>query len=202
MNKPGGGPGALDRPATVALGTIAFAYLKIAMESFGGGLSAWTRKVVVEEYGWLTDEEFLSAMTLCRLMPGPNQINFAVYVGTRLRGWRGALAALFGLVAVPLALVLVAGSLYFRYHHLPALDSALNGMAAVATGLTLSMGFKLVGPFFKRPGALAIVAAAFVATILFKWPLPLVLAVFGTMGILLARFGVGQKGEKSEEARA
>ncbi len=202
MSKPGGGPEALNRPAPVALGTIVFAYLKIAMESFGGGLSAWTRKVVVEEYGWLTDEEFLSAMTLCRLMPGPNQINFAVYVGTRLRGWRGAVAALFGLVAVPLALVLVAGSLYFRYHHLPALDSALNGMAAVATGLTLSMGFKLVGPFFKRPGALALVAAAFVTTILFKWPLPLVLGVFGTMGILLARFGTGRKDEKGGGARA
>jgi chromate transporter len=184
----GEGKGAGTSGGPVPLWTIAYAYLKIAMESFGGGLSAWTRKVVVEERGWLSDEEFLSAMTLCRLLPGPNQINFAVYLGTRMRGWRGAAAAIVGLVAVPLGLVLAAGSLYFRYHHLPAMTDALNGMAAVATGLTLSMGFKLVGPFFKRPAALALVAASFLATIVYKWPLVLVLCVFGILGILLARF--------------
>jgi chromate transporter len=183
----------------VPLWAIAFTYLKIALESFGGGLSAWTRQAVVEERRWLTDEEFLSAMTLCRLLPGPNQINFAVYLGTRLRGWKGAAAALFGLVAVPLTLVLVAGRLYFRYHHLPAMDSALSGMAAVAIGLTLSMGFKLVGPFFKRPGALALVVAAFAGTIFFAWPLALVLGVFGSLGILLARFGIAERKNKAVE---
>ena len=186
-------------PGSISLGAIAFSYLKIAMESFGGGLSAWTRQVVVEECAWLTDEEFLSAMTLCRLLPGPNQINFAVYVGTRLRGWKGAAAALLGLIAVPMTLVLIAGSLYFHYHHLPALVSALNGMAAVATGLTLSMGFKLVGPFFKRPGALALVAASFAATIVFKWGLPMVLVVFGLLGVLLARYGTAVGGKAPQE---
>lgn len=137
----------------------------------------------------MTDEEFLSAMTLCRLLPGPNQINFAVHLGARLRGWKGAAAALLGLVAVPITLVLGAGSLYFRYHHLPAMDSALSGMAAVAIGLTFSMGFKLVGTFLKRPSALALVAGAFAATIFFKWPLVLVLGVFGSLGILFARVG-------------
>jgi chromate transporter len=187
------------RAQPIPLRSIAFSYLKIALESFGGGLSAWTRKVVVEERGWLADDEFLSALTLCRLLPGPNQINFAVYLGTRLRGWRGAFAALVGLVTVPIILVLAAGSLYFRYHHLPAMASALNGMAAVATGLTLSMGFKLVGPFFKRPGALALVGASFAATIFFEWPLVLVLVVFGSIGILLARFGVAQEKERAVE---
>jgi len=173
----------------VPLQAIALCYLKIALESFGGGLSAWTRQAVVEERCWMTDEEFLSATTLCRLLPGPNQINFAVHLGTRLRGWKGAIAALCGLIIVPLTLVLTAGSLYFRYHHLPAMDSALRGMAAVAIGLTLSMGFKLVGPFFKRPGALALVAASFVATVFIEWRLIAVLGVFGGLGILLARFG-------------
>jgi len=183
----------------IPLWVIAFSYLKIAAESFGGGLSAWTRQVVVEERRWLTDEEFLSAMTLCRLLPGPNQINFAVHLGTRLRGWRGAAAALFGLVAVPLILVLTAGSLYFNYHKLPAMDSALSGMAAVAIGLTLSMGFKIVGPFFKRPAALALMAGTFVATIFFSWPLVLVLGVFGSLGILFAKFGVSEPRKKAPE---
>lgn len=202
MSETGGKAG--EPPAEpVPLRTIAFSYLKIALESFGGGLSAWTRKVVVEERGWMTDEEFLSGMTLCRILPGPNQVNFAVHLGTHLRGWKGAAAALFGLVAAPLTLVLVAGSLYFRYHHLPAMDSALSGMAAVAIGLTLSMGFKLVGAFFKRPGALALVVGAFTATVFFAWPLVLVLGVFGSLGVLLARFGNGKpKQEAGDTALA
>src|SRR5262245_42921403 len=89
--------GAVERkqPA-VTHGALAFCFLKIALVSFGGGLSAWARQVIVEERQWLTDEEFLTALTLSRLLPGPNVTNLAVYVGTRFHGLQGAGAALEG----------------------------------------------------------------------------------------------------------
>src|SRR5262249_24757955 len=102
-------------------------FLTIALASFGGGLSAWAQRVLVERRRWLDQDEFLSALTLCRLLPGPNQVNMAVYVGTKFRGVPGALAAVAGLVAPPTAILLVLGEIYFRYRQIPALDAARRG---------------------------------------------------------------------------
>lgn len=63
--------------------------LQVALSAFGGGLSAWSQRIVVEERRWLSNEEFLTGLTVARLFPGPNQINMAVYVGTFFHGLRG-----------------------------------------------------------------------------------------------------------------
>ena len=73
MNEPAGAP--VPSPAPVpapvpALWDIAWTFNRVALMSFGGGLSAWTHELVVRRRAWLTEEEFLSAATLCRLLPG------------------------------------------------------------------------------------------------------------------------------------
>jgi len=105
--------GRVDRAAggPVPLRDLALTFNRIALASFGGGLSAWSREMVVRQRHWMTDAEFLSAMTICRIFPGANQVNVAVFVGTRLRGPAGAVAATLGLIAAPLAIVLVLGAL-------------------------------------------------------------------------------------------
>ncbi len=173
-------------PGRVGLGALALAFLEVALASVGGGLSAWSRRVLVERRGWMDDDEFLSALTLCRLLPGPNQVNMAVYAGAKLRGLAGALAALAGLVLVPLAIVLALGAAYFRYHHVPALDALLRGAVAAAAGMTLSMGVKVLGPVVRQPGALALAAAAFVGVGVLHLPLLAVVAVLGPAGMLWA----------------
>ncbi len=167
----------------VSLTALAGGFLKIALASFGGGLSAWARVVVVEERKWLGDEEFLSALTLCRVLPGPNQVNMAVFVGTQLRGVPGALAALLGLLGVPLLIIVGLGVAYFHYHHVPQLQSVLAGAVAAATGMALSMGFKVGGPLLRDPVALALAVAAFVTVGLLRWPLVAVVVVLGGFGM-------------------
>ena len=122
--------------------TLAFTFNWIALESFGGGLSAWSREVIVRERGWITDDEFLSASAICRIMPGANQVNLAVFVGMRLHGVMGAVAAVAGLVAVPMAIVLVAGTLYLRFRNVPDLQNFMHGLAAAAVGLALSVAWR------------------------------------------------------------
>src|SRR5262245_43927733 len=103
----------------VALTDLALGFGKVAVLSFGGGLTAWARLVIVEQRRWLEDEEFLSALTFCRVLPGPNQLNMAVYVGARLRGFPGVLAAVFGLWTLPFLIVLGLAVAYFHYHDVP-----------------------------------------------------------------------------------
>ncbi len=126
----------------VLLRDLLFTFNRIALASFGGGLSAWSREMVVQQRGWMSDAEFLSAMTICRVLPGANQVNVAVFVGTRLRGLPGAVAATAGLIALPLAIVLVLGALYLRFRDVAALRHILSGVTAAAVAMTFSMAWR------------------------------------------------------------
>jgi chromate transporter len=137
--------------------------LQVALSAFGGGLSAWSQRIVVEERRWLSNEEFLTGLTVARLFPGPNQINMAVYVGTFFHGLRGALVALAGMLLLPFTLLMVLGLAYFSFHSLPAIDRVLAGVVAAAAGMALSMGFKILGQYRRDPVALLLAAATLVA---------------------------------------
>jgi chromate transporter len=98
--------------------------------------------VLVVEKHWLGEEEFLSAMTMCRILPGANQVNMAVFAGTTMRGAQGAVAAVFGLCCVPVILTLVAGFFSFRFKEMPAVKGVLHGTSAAAIALTVAMVIK------------------------------------------------------------
>ena len=150
--------------------------LMVALSAFGGGLSAWSQRIIVEQRRWMSNEEFLTGLTVARLFPGPNQINMAVYVGTFFRGLPGALAALAGMLLVPFTLLMVVWLLYFEFHTLPALDRVLAGVVAAAAGMALSMGFKILDQYWKDPMALLLAAVTFVLMTFFHVRLvPLVL---------------------------
>ena len=136
--------------------------LLVALSSFGGGLSAWSQRIVVEQKRWMNNEEFITGLTVARLFPGPNQINMAVYIGTSFRGLRGAVTALAGMLLVPFTVLMGLGFLYFGFHELPAVDRVLAGVVAAAAGMALSMGFKILGTYRKDPLALLLAAVVFV----------------------------------------
>ncbi|WP_216923169.1 chromate transporter [Synechococcus sp. CCAP 1479/9] len=162
--------------APPGLGQLFTGMLMVALSAFGGGLSAWSQRIIVEQRRWMSNEEFLTGLTVARLFPGPNQINMAVYVGTFFRGLPGALAALAGMLLVPFTLLMAIGLLYFQFHSLPALDRVLAGVVAAAAGMALSMGFKILDEYWKDPMALLLAAVTFVLMTFFHVRLvPLVL---------------------------
>jgi chromate transporter len=169
--------------AAPSLGALAGCFLQIALSSFGGGLSAWTRRIVVEQRGWMNDEQFLGAITIARLFPGPNQVNMAIYIGAHFRGLPGALAALAGLLGVPLTILLTLGWAYFHFHTVPELRATLSGVVAAAAGMALSMGVKLIGNYWRQPAALAFAAAAFAAVTIWRVSLPLVVVVLAPLAM-------------------
>jgi chromate transporter len=117
-------------------------------------------------------------------MPGANLVNLAVYIGSRLRGFPGAVAAFLGVTIPPFAIVLLVGWWYFSPYNVPALHAALNGCAAGAIGLTLANAIELTGPERKSPFALVLVALSAVAVGYLRWNLVWTLLLFGGAGIL------------------
>jgi chromate transporter len=167
----------------VTLPGLALCFLQISLSSFGGGLSAWTQRIVVERRRWLDNEQFLTAVTISRLFPGPNQVNMAIYVGQHFKGLPGALAALIGLLGVPLCILLTLGWAYFHYHQVPSLRAVLGGVVAAAAGMALSMGVKLIGNYLRQPVALLFAAAAFAGVSIFHLSLPLVVLVLSPLAM-------------------
>src|ERR1700726_4903799 len=134
----------MRRTNKVRLSAIFVAFFRLGVVSFGGGTAGWLYREIVEPRGWINNTEFLSGAALGRLMPGSGGVNLTVQVGHHLRGGPGALAALFGLLSGPLAIVLALAVGYRRIGQSAAVDAVLDGVAAAAIGLTFATGLKLV----------------------------------------------------------
>jgi chromate transporter len=165
---------------------LALTFNEIALASFGGGLSAWSREIIVVEKKWMEDEEFLSATTVCRMLPGANQVNLAVFVGTQLRGTAGAFAAVFGLITVPMFLVLILGAAYFYFHQIPSLQKGLHGAAAAAVALTVAMAVKTGRHCLRGIVPVLLFLATFILNGVLRWPLLGALALLGPVSLAWA----------------
>lgn len=166
----------------VSLLEIATTFAAISSTSFGGGQKASVRHQVVGR-GWMTDEEFIEALELAELMPGPNVLNLAIYCAQRVRGTLGGVVAALASTIPPFAIVLLAGLLYFRFIHNPFVRAALAGCAAGAVGLTLGNAIELSLVYRNDVVRVALIVVTAVAVGRFKVPLALALAVFGGIGI-------------------
>ena len=132
----------------------------------------------------MTEEEFLSALTMCRILPGANQVNLAVFVGNKMGGVPGAFAAIFGLTLVPVLIVLALGYGYFTYHHVPALQNILRGAAAAAVALTLSMAIKTGEKCLKGLVPVLLFLAIFLLNGVFRMHLLPCLAILAPLSLL------------------
>jgi chromate transporter len=117
-------------------------FSQLGLSSFGGAVSAWMHRALVEQRRWLGETEFAAALALSRIMPGANVINLAVLIGQKLRGWPGAVAAVLGLLLGPSLAVIALAVLYRQVAGTALVDAALEGAAAAAVGLLLAMGVR------------------------------------------------------------
>lgn len=182
------------RPASPQQLFVAFTIL--ALQGFGGVLAV-AQRVLCEERRWLTKEEFVEILAIAQILPGPNICNLALMIGDRFFGWRGAFAALGGMIALPLVIVLMLTALYSRYAELPQVAGALRGMAAVSAGMLIGTALKLAPALQANPMpvqvCIALAVVSFVAVALLRWPLAWVLLALGALAWAYAWFRLQQR---------
>jgi len=132
----------LNSRETVTLGALFLEFAKIGLCGIGS-LLAWAHRVIVDERHWMSEAEFAETLSLCQFLPGPENANISIYVGSKFRGPVGATVAFLGLTAAPLAVGLVLGILYLRYPHLPVIQNILGGISAAAAGMLIATGIKM-----------------------------------------------------------
>lgn len=174
---------------TPSLATLFRGFVGIGLSSFGGGLTAWLRREVVQRRGWLDDQQFLSGYALSQLVPGATNVNLTVFIGTQLRGVPGALVCFAGLTTPPLVIAIILAAAYFGMRQLPggaAVSVALSGMGAVAIGLNLGTGIQLARTGIRRIVPALIAATVALAVGVAGFPLIHVLAVMIPVSLLAA----------------
>jgi chromate transporter len=165
------------------------AFTLLALQGFGSVLAV-AQRVLCDDRRWLTREQFVEILAIGQILPGPNVCNLALMVGDRFFGWRGAFAALAGMMVVPLVIVLTLTVVYVHFADYPAVAGALKGMGAVAAGLIAGTACRLASALRVNPmgvpACAGLAALAFVGVALLRWPLVWVLMGLGVVGCALA----------------
>ena len=184
----------LARPQS--LGALFWAFSALALQGFGGVL-AIVQRDLVEHKRWLTREEFVEEWAVAQILPGPNVINLSLMLGDRYFGLRGALVALCGMLLFPLMAILLLAALFAGIADLPAAQGALRGMGAVAAGLIMATGLRLVSALshnvMGRAACGGAAVATFVLVALVRVPLAWVLLGLGGLCCVWAWVCIGRQ---------
>ena len=173
----------------VTLRELFFGFAKIGLMGFGG-IAAPARHIIVAERRWLTERDYAAVLGVGHVLPGANIVNASIMIGDRFCGVRGSLTAFFGLMFLPLVLLLVIAGFYDAFAHLPDVKAATMGAAAAAAGTVAGTGLKMARNL--KPGGLALMIGliAFITSGVLRLPLVWIivtLAPLSVAAIALAR---------------
>lgn len=176
----------LARPHS--LKELFWAFTFLALQGFGGVLAVVQRELV-EKKRWLSLEQFVEEWATAQIMPGPNVVNLALMLGHRYFGLRGALVALAGMLLAPLVVALALTLLYRQFADNVQVQGALRGMSAVAAGLIVATGLKMIAALKTNPlgqvWTLSLAIATFVLIALLRLPLAYVILGLGSLAFVV-----------------
>jgi chromate transporter len=145
--------------------TMFGSFFKIGLFTFGGGYAMVPiiQREVIDHRGWVDRDEFVELLTLAQSAPGPIALNTSVFVGYKVRGYAGALAALLGVVVPAFTVILIVAIYFAQFRENVYVNAAFKGMRPAVVALIVSPIVSLS----RGMGAWKYVLAAAVA--LFVW---------------------------------
>jgi len=165
-------------------------WTKLGFISFGGpaGQIAIMHHEVVERRNWIGENQFLRALNFCMLLPGPEAQQLATYIGWRLHGTLGGIAA-GSLFVIPSVLVMLLLS-YLAVAHIeiPAVAAAFYGIQPVVVAVVIEAVVRIGKKTLKHSVLYAFAALAFIAIYFFKLPFPVIVATAAIGGLFLQRW--------------
>ncbi|MEO8420556.1 MAG: chromate efflux transporter [Hyphomicrobium sp.] len=173
--------------ATPPFNQLVKVFGKIGLLSFGGPAAqiALMHRVLVDEQRWLDERRFLSALSFCMLLPGPEAMQLATYSGWRLHGVKGGLAAGLLFVLPGAMLVLALSMLYGAYGQTPGVAALFVGVKAAVLAIVLQALLRVANRAIKGRLDWSAAAGAFVAIFFFNVPFPFVIAAAALAGYFL-----------------
>ena len=179
-------------PATrETLGEVSFrealaVWARIGVLSFGGPTAqiALTHRTIVDEKKWLDEPHFLSALSFCMLLPGPEAMQLATYVGWRLHGLKGALAAGLLFVLPGAVVVLALSMVYAAFGNVPVVEAVFFGIKAAVLVIVIEALLRIAKRALNLREHWIIAALSFVAIFFLGAPFPLIVFAAALFGYL------------------
>ncbi len=171
---------------SVSLGEAVRVWARIAALSFGGpaGQIAVMHRILVEEKRWIGESRFLHALNYCMLLPGPEAMQLATYIGWLLHGVRGGLIAGCLFVLPGFVSILALSILYAGFQDLTLVQALFFGIKAAVLAIVIEALLRVGKRALKTTPMYLIAAAAFVAIFVFNLPFPLIIAAAALTGFV------------------
>jgi chromate transporter len=168
-------------------------WARIGILSFGGpaGQIALMHRVLVEEKKWISERRFLHALNFCMLLPGPEAMQLATYVGWLLHRTRGGVVAGALFVLPGFAILVALSTLYALFRETDWLASVFFGLKAAVLAIVVDAVFRIGRRALKTPAAVVLAAAAFVGIFVLRIPFPVIVLGAGLIGIVGTGFRPG-----------
>ena len=179
---------------TATLGGLFLSFLKIGLVGFGGGVAvlAQIRTLTVRKRHWLTDSDFAEAVALAQSLPGTSAGNSVTYIGLRLRGWRGAAAAMSGFI-LPSMLMMIG--LAIVYKHLRAFSDTqrfFHGLNGAVVALILVTAWRMGRNILTKRWQWLVAVLSFLAVAILEATVLEVVFAAGLIGIYMDSFAEKQ----------
>lgn len=174
---------------TPTLADLTRTFARIGILSFGGPAAqiALMHRVVLDEKRWVDEADYLRALSFCMLLPGPEAMQLATWIGWRMHGVRGGLIA-GGLFVLPGAcVVLVLSAIYAAFGQVPLVAALFTGVQAAVIAIVIEALLKVARRALKSREALVIAGAAFAGLFLLDLPFPVIVLAAGVWGFLRTR---------------
>lgn len=159
-------------------------WLKIGLLSFGGpaGQIALMHKTIVEEKNWVSESRFLHALNFCMLLPGPEAMQLATYLGWLLHKTRGGLVAGLLFILPSFTLMLCLSAIYAAWHAVPFVSALFYGLKSAVLVIVVEALLRIGKRSLRNNVLYALALASFVAIFFFAVPFPVIIIAAGIIG--------------------
>ncbi|MCB1328016.1 chromate efflux transporter [Paracoccus spongiarum] len=167
-------------------------WARIGLLSFGGpaGQIALMHRILVEEQRWLGEKRFLHALNYCMLLPGPEAMQLAVYIGWLMHRTLGGIIAGVLFVLPGVVAIMALSWIYALYGNVGPVEALFFGLKAAVLAIVVQAVIRIGSRALKNGAMVAIAAASFMAIFGFAIPFPLIILVAGLIGFFGARAGL------------
>src|SRR5438105_2006530 len=174
-----------DRPGRPSFGEAFWFWLKLGFISFGGptGQIAMMHAEVVEKKRWIDNARFLHALNFCMLLPGPEAIQLAIYIGWLLHKTRGGIVAGAFFVIPSIFILWALSYVYVAFGNIPWIAAIFYGLKPAVLAIVAAAVIRIGSKALKNAVMWSLALAAFVAIYFFRVPFPLIIISAGIVGL-------------------
>lgn len=166
---------------------IFYTFFKIGSLSIGGAYSflPLIEKEVVQNQGWLGQEEFLEVVGMVQIFPGAISIKYATYTGYKVAGIPGAIMANLGNMITPAIIIIFAAFLYEKFSKYPVVDKAFKGIQFAVIGLIATIVYQYAAKMTLDWKSVALVLISAALILIFKMHPAIVIALAAVIAIII-----------------